>query len=139
VNLVPAQSLGDVQTLLDDFEHAGLHVEVRRDGTIGDLPPALDLTAHRIVQEGLTNVLRHGGPVARLTITRTDAMVVIEVTDDGRAPASRRAALVGSGHGLTGIRERTALFGGRLAAGSTSDGGFTLRAELPVDATVSTR
>ncbi len=101
------------------------------DGVVRDLPPAADLSAYRIVQEALTNVVRHAGPTrARVQISYRPDELSIEVTDDGPAgeappPVSR----AGSGHGLIGMRERAALFGGELAAGPHA-GGFRVQASL---------
>jgi signal transduction histidine kinase len=131
----PAEGLRDVDRLLSHFRDAGVRVEVARLGPVGDLPPALDITAYRIVQEGLTNVLRHGGPVAYLGIERSPTELRIEVRDDGRASSP---ATPGSGHGLTGIRERAALFGGTVHAEVQPAGGFRLLVELPITPWVAT-
>jgi signal transduction histidine kinase len=97
------------------------------------LPPAQDMSAYRVVQEALTNSLRHGGPGARATVTvrQSATDVVVEVVDDGLGAASPDASSVG-GHGLLGMRERVGLFGGRLDAGPCPDGGYAVRAVLPV-------
>jgi signal transduction histidine kinase len=131
----PAEGLRDVDRLLTHFRDAGVRVEVAGLDHVGELPPALDITAYRIVQEGLTNVLRHGGPVAHLRLDRSPTELRIEVLDDG--PGSGSAA-PGSGHGLTGIHERVALFGGTVHAEAQPRGGFRLLAELPITASVST-
>jgi signal transduction histidine kinase len=133
--MAPVEGLRDMDRLLAHFRDAGVRVEVGGPGGIGDLPPALDITAYRIVQEGLTNVLRHGGPVAFLGIERSPTELRIEIRDDGRAPAP---ATPGSGHGLTGIHERAALFGGTVYAKPQATGGFRLMVELPIDASVVT-
>jgi signal transduction histidine kinase len=131
----PAEGLRDVDRLLSHFRDAGVRVEVAVLGPVGDLPPALDITAYRIVQEGLTNVLRHGGPVAYLGIERSPTELRIEIRDDGRASAP---ATPGSGHGLTGIHERAALFGGTVHAKVQPAGGFRLLVELPITPWVAT-
>ena len=133
--MAPAEGLRDVDRLLAHFRDAGVRVEVAGLGRVGDLPPALDITAYRIVQEGLTNVLRHGGPVAYLRMERSPTELRLEIRDDGRASA---AATPGSGHGLTGIHERAALFGGTVHAEPQAAGGFRLTVELPIDASVVT-
>jgi signal transduction histidine kinase len=133
--MAPAEGLRDVDRLLAHFRDAGVRVEVAGLGRVGDLPPALDITAYRIVQEGLTNVLRHGGPVAYLGMERSPTELRLEIRDDGRASA---AATPGSGHGLTGIHERAALFGGTVHAEQQAEGGFRLTVELPIDASVVT-
>ena len=140
----PVEGLRDLDRLLSHVRDAGLRVDVSADQSGGDLPPALDVTAYRIIQEGLTNVLRHGGPVAHLALTRTAGWLRIEVRDEGRPsgsavaqPGSRlrweAGSGEGSGHGLTGIRERAALFGGHVRAEPGPGDGFRLVVELPVD------
>ena len=130
----PAEGLRDLDRLLAHFRDAGVRVEQSGPAQVGGLPPALDITAYRIVQEGLTNVLRHGGPTAYLSIERTPTELCIEIRDEGRAGP---AATSGSGHGLTGIRERVALFGGSVTAEPQPAGGFRLVAELPIAASVA--
>jgi signal transduction histidine kinase len=134
----PVEGLRDAGRLLDQFRASGLRVEVSGLGDMGDLPPALDITAYRIVQEGLTNVLRHGGPVAYLTLQRQPAELRIEVRDEGRVSAST-SATPGSGHGLTGINERAALFGGAVQAEALPGHGFRLLVVLPVPVSAMTR
>jgi signal transduction histidine kinase len=113
------------------------------DGDLAEISPGADLSAFRIVQEGLTNVLRHGGPVARVSI-RCDADAVdIEVVDDGpsgwdgRPRPTGSTPLHGPGHGLVGMRERVALYSGRLTAAPRPGGGYLLAARLPYHAPVS--
>ena len=95
------------------------------------LPAAVDVSVYRIVQEALTNVLKHAGPArADVTIGCADEAVTIEITDDGAgAPRDVDQA---SGHGLAGMRERVAIFGGELRAGPRPGGGFAVRARLPL-------
>jgi signal transduction histidine kinase len=132
--LSPVPGLGDLDRLAADTAAAGVTVDVNIDGTVRTLSPAADLSAYRIVQEALTNVVRHAGPTrARVQISYRPGEVNIEVTDDGPSgqvppPISRP----GSGHGLIGMRERAALFGGELAAGPDADG-FRVKASLPTD------
>jgi signal transduction histidine kinase len=112
---------------------AGLAVSVHRGGEAVPLPPAVDLSAYRIVQEALTNVLKHAG-AASATVTvdfRADGLH-LTVEDDGRAHSPS-----GGGQGLIGMRERVTLFGGELTAGPRPEGGFSVRARLPVPAQVS--
>jgi signal transduction histidine kinase len=100
------------------------------EGTRPQLPLGLDLSAYRIVQEALTNVVRHAGPAtARVHIRYAPAAVDIEVTDDGRGGRPP-----GRGHGIVGMRERAALYGGSLEAGPLPGGGFRVAARLPLDA-----
>jgi signal transduction histidine kinase len=103
------------------------------------VPPGVDLCAFRIVQEALTNVLRHAGPArARVEIEYRPGTVTVKVTDDGRgasaapAPASASA---GGGHGLLGMRERVSVFGGELTTGPQVGGGFRVTATLPYQPT----
>ena len=105
---------------------------------VADLPPALDISAYRIIQEGLTNALRHGGPVADLDVQRSPTQLRIEIRDDGR-PRSSKPSTPGSGHGLTGIRERAALFDGTVQAEPAPGGGFRLTVELPIGPPAATR
>jgi signal transduction histidine kinase len=104
-------------------------VEVRIEGTRPELPLGLDLSAYRIVQEALTNVVRHAGPAtARVRIRYAPDTVDIEVVDDGRGAGTGR----GDGHGIAGMRERAALYGGSLDAGPLPGGGFRVAARLPL-------
>ena len=131
LELSPVPGLGDLDRLIAETATAGVAVEVDIDGTARTLSPAADLSAYRIVQEALTNVVRHAGPTrAKVQISYRPEEVIIEVVDDG--PSGRvppPIARVGSGHGLIGMRERAALFGGELAAGPDA-AGFRVRANL---------
>ncbi|MET8465641.1 sensor histidine kinase, partial [Micromonospora zamorensis] len=107
-------------------------------GDARDLPAALDLTAYRVVQEALTNVLRHAGVAnAEVRVDYRADEVTVEVTDEGTGVRRGRTDLVDdeSGHGLAGMRKRVAALGGRLAAGPRPDGGFRVYARLPVGPT----
>jgi signal transduction histidine kinase len=130
--LSPVPGLGDLDRLVADTAAAGVAVDVDIDGTVRALSPAADLSAYRIVQEALTNVVRHAGPThALVRISYRSGEVSIEVSDDGpRGQAPARASRAGSGHGLIGMRERAALFGGQLAAGPDA-AGFRVRASIP--------
>jgi signal transduction histidine kinase len=127
----PQPGLAQLGRLVDELQRAGLPVRVETDGLPPDLPQALDLTAYRLVQEALTNVLKHAAAdwtVVR--IERTSEAVVVDVVDSGpvRPDSAERLS---SGHGLVGMRERVAVFGGSLEAGP--DGaGWRVRAELPL-------
>ena len=132
--LSPQPGLADLEQLVANVREAGLPVEVCIEGTPSPLPPPVDLSAFRIVQEALTNALKHAGPArAEVTIRYQAATVELQVSDNGIGSANGG----GSGHGLIGMRERVAMFGGRLDAGGRDGGGFTVRARLPLD-TVST-
>ena len=128
--LEPQPSLADVEGLVDKARVAGLQVELSIEGDVRALPAALELSAFRIVQEGLTNVLKHAraGP-ARVVVGYRDRALELEVADDGGGASDGG----GGGYGLAGLRERVTVFGGRLEAGRRADGGWTLRAVLPVD------
>jgi signal transduction histidine kinase len=132
--LSPVPGLADLDRLVADTAVAGVAAEVDIEGEIRPLLPAADLSAYRIVQEALTNVVRHAGPThARVRIGYRPAELSIEVTDDGpRGQAPRAIARADGGHGLIGMRERAALFGGKVEAGPYA-GGFRVRATLPVD------
>ncbi|HET6849628.1 MAG TPA: histidine kinase [Gaiellales bacterium] len=126
--LAPQPRLRDVPLLIGQVREAGLPVELEIDGEQRDLPAGVELSAYRIVQEALTNALKHAGDAhAQVAIHYRPQSIEIEVTDDG---AGRPAA--GGGHGLVGMRERVALYGGRFSAGRGEAGGFTVRVTLPV-------
>jgi len=130
--LSPVPGLADLDRLITAAAAAGVAVDVAVDGTVRALSPAADLSAYRIVQEALTNVVRHAGPThARVQISYRPDEVSIEVLDDGPngpAPAPP-VARAGGGHGLIGMRERAALFGGELAAGPCA-AGFQVKASI---------
>jgi signal transduction histidine kinase len=129
--LSPQPGLGQVEALLKPLREAGIDATLKVVGERRNLPAAVDLSAYRIVQEALTNVLKHAH-ASRVEVGldyRADALV-ISVTDNGSgAPEAISAS---TGHGLIGMRERVELFGGELGAGSSSLGGFTVRARLPL-------
>ncbi|MCG5472744.1 sensor histidine kinase [Micromonospora sp. LAH09] len=128
----PVPGLARLPALRDRLAGAGLAVDLRVVGQPWDLPAALDLTAYRVVQEALTNVLRHAGVAdAEVRVDYRADEVTVEVTDRGTGAG---AAFVDdeSGHGLAGMRERVAALGGRLAAGPRTGGGFRVYARLPV-------
>jgi signal transduction histidine kinase len=132
----PAPGLDQLPTLIAGFERAGLTVRLRLHGRPEEVPEGIDLSTYRIVQEGLTNVIRHGGPVAELTLTCGSDGSEIEIRDEGpgaATPVQRRPHKPesGLGHGLIGVRERVVVFGGEFAAEALPGGGFRLRATLP--------
>lgn len=126
--LVPQPTLADVDALVAHVRDAGVDVELRIEGERRRLAPGVELSAFRIVQEALTNVLKHAGGAPALVALRFEAAELeIEVRDQG---GGEHAPGPGTGHGLLGIRERVALHGGRVDAGPTGDG-YTVRAWLP--------
>ena len=129
--LAPQPGLAQVEALAVTMRAAGLPVELAIEGEHDDLPPALDLSAYRIVQEALTNTLKHAGPArARVEIRRQPDALTVDVVDDGVGSAQRDSAA--PGHGLVGMRERVALFGGTLDAAPLPKGGFAVHARLPL-------
>lgn len=128
--LGPQPGLADVPRLVDQLRDAGLDVSLTMDSGQTDLPARVDLSAYRIVQEALTNVLKHAGPDARteVRISTNNNEVAIEVLDDGQSATN----LPGSGHGILGMRERALLLGGSLDAGPRPGGGFLVVANLPI-------
>lgn len=130
---LPQPTLVQLDSLLEHVRASGLEVELTREGPRSPLPAGIELSAYRIVQEALTNVLKHGGPGrARVWVRRRPHDLEIEVIDDGVAEPD--AAAVGNGHGLVGMRERVALYGGTLEAGPRPAGGYSVRARLPLEA-----
>lgn len=129
VDLTPQPGLGQLDTLVDRIGHTGLAVGLEVTGEPGQVSPGVDITAYRIVQEALTNVLKHADSRrASVRVAHGDGVIEIEVTDDGGA---RSPAPTGQGHGLTGMRERVALYGGSLEAGPAAAGGWRLLVRLP--------
>jgi len=128
--LDPQPGLADVPRLVAQFEQAGLDVSLTMNGARTDLPVRVDLSAYRIVQEALTNVLKHAGTTARaeVRLSTDDRGVAIEVLDDGQGDT----ILPGSGQGIVGMRERAQLLGGSLEAGPRPRGGFQVVARLPI-------
>jgi signal transduction histidine kinase len=136
-DLSPQPGLGQLQPLIDRVAAAGLPVSLQVSGVPRALPPGLDLTAYRVAQEALTNVIKHAGkPRTTVRLDYRDAELVVEVADAGRPiPAAGPApsAVPGSGRGLLGLRERMAVYEGELDAGPRPGGGWLVRARLPVD------
>jgi signal transduction histidine kinase len=127
--LAPRPSLARVDALVQTVREAGLSVELRVEGEQAALPPGVDVSAYRILQEALTNVVKHAGPARASVVVRYGRRAVeVEVTDDGRRSLNGNA----TGYGLAGMRERVELHGGTLEAGSGSEGGFIVKARLPL-------
>jgi signal transduction histidine kinase len=129
--LAPQPGISELDTLTASVRAAGLPVNLVIDGDHAAVPAAVDVSVYRIVQEALTNILKHAGRArADVTIGCADEAVTIEITDDGtREPGDRVPA---GGHGLAGMRERAAIFGGELHAGPRPGGGFAVHARLPL-------
>ena len=128
--LSPQPGIADLAALAEGVRAAGLPVRLDIDGDPAQLPIVVNISAYRIVQEALTNVLKHAGKAsAQVSVRCGTGEVVIEITDDGTGPPADRQN--DGGHGLAGMRERVALFGGELAAGPRPAGGFAVRARLP--------
>lgn len=126
--LSPQPGLGDLESLVARVRETGLPVELRVEGDVIELPPGVDLAAYRVIQEALTNTLRHAGAaIARVVVRYRPAEIELEVVDDGTASAD-----VAAGHGTIGMRERTALYGGTLEVGPRPEGGFGVLARLPL-------
>jgi signal transduction histidine kinase len=152
-SLVPAPGLADLAPLVAQVGEAGLKVWVRVDGERGPVQPGVDLSAYRIIQEALTNVIKHAAASsACVTVRYEPGSVTLEITDDGPAgpggtsrsgsgeragpgragvPGDSDAASPGTGHGIIGMRERVAVFGGEFTAGPRPGGGFRVLARLP--------
>ena len=130
VELGPQPGLDALHALVDDVSSAGLPVRLHVDGEPLPLPRAIDLSAYRIVQEGLTNALKHArASRADVTVRYRPDELELEVVDDGKSPTTTNE----HGHGLVGIRERVHIYGGEMSAGAAPAGGFILSARLPVD------
>jgi signal transduction histidine kinase len=129
--LAPQPGIGDLDALAVSVQAAGLPVNLVISGDRTAAPTAVDVSVYRIVQEALTNVLKHAGPArADVTVGCQPEAVTIEVTDNGAGHPQQQPGP--AGHGLAGMRERAAVFGGELTAGPRPGGGFTVRARLPL-------
>lgn len=130
----PQPGLETLPTLIQQVRDAGLPVEVTVEGSATPLPPGVDLSAYRIVQEALTNSLRHGGRARALVhLSYAETELVVQIDDDGRGQAAALGTTTTAGHGLVGMRERVALYGGSLQAGPRSGGGYRVLARLPLE------
>lgn len=143
LELAPQPRLDDLPALAESVRKAGTPVELRVVGPARPLPPGIELSAYRIVQEALTNAMRHAGPGAAVDVQvgYGDGDLVLDISDNGhlqRPRGSRRAEqpLAGRGHGIAGMRARVAMLGGDLSAGPGPAGGFRVRAQLPLPAPV---
>jgi signal transduction histidine kinase len=140
ISRAPAPRLADLKELVETVRASGTQVELRTTGADRSLSPAIELSIYRVVQEALTNVVRHApGARAMIDLTVSGDDVCVEVTDSG-CPATSRAAgekvplsRAGSGHGIVGMRERVGAFGGSLLAEHLADGGFRVSARIPIE------
>jgi signal transduction histidine kinase len=129
-SLSPQPGLDDVPALVTKIREAGLPVELSVEGERRALPAGIELSAYRIVQEALTNTLKHAdGAHAEVHVRYGSDSLELEIVDDGPGGPARAS---GGGHGLVGMRERVALYGGRLDAGRRAEGGFAVHVLLPV-------
>jgi signal transduction histidine kinase len=129
--LAPQPRVAELPRLAERLHSTGLNVEVTIEGEPRELEPGIDLSAYRIVQEALTNSLRHGqASAAHVVVGYRPRQLVLEVTDNGR---SNGASSSGGGHGLVGMRERAEFFGGQLEHGHVPDGGYRVFAQLPLE------
>jgi len=129
--LNPQPGLADLEQLVANVREAGLQVDVHVEGAPSKLPPPLDLSAYRIVQEALTNTLKHAGRAsAEVTVRYGPRAVELDVSDTGNGGNSSNG--LGTGHGLVGMRERVTMLGGELETGRRAEGGFGVRARLPL-------
>jgi signal transduction histidine kinase len=129
-----AIGLADLPKLASTTAEAGVRVDVQRLGVAAALPPEIDRSAFRIIQEAVTNVVRHAGvDSCRVTVEHADGALAVEVLDDGRG----RPGTLGTGHGLVGMRERVALLHGDFSAAPRAEGGFRVAARLPLPATAA--
>jgi signal transduction histidine kinase len=128
----PQPGIGQLSGLVEVLRAAGLEVDARVEGKAEPLPPALDLSAYRILQEATTNVLKHAraGRVD-IRVRYSETTLALDIRDDGAGDGGDPAS--SSGHGLIGMRERVALFGGKLHAGRNRAGGFSVHARLPLE------
>jgi signal transduction histidine kinase len=130
--LAPQPRLADLERLVDEARAAGMDATLTVEGTPRAVPPGVDLSAYRIVQEALTNVRKHAGRSAAATVLvrYADAALELEIADDGSGPGTRN----GRGHGLIGMRERVEFFAGEFSAGPGDAGGFVVRARFALAA-----
>ena len=127
--MAPQPTLADLQSLISTIRASGRRVDVRIEGEPCELPSGVDLTAYRIVQEALTNVVKHAGPAgAEVVVSYLPTELRLEIRDDGHNPAKRN----GDGLGLLGMRERAEMCGGELHAGPRHEGGYEVAASLPL-------
>ncbi|WP_415974908.1 sensor histidine kinase [Rhodococcus sp. 077-4] len=130
---MPQYGTAGLARVVEMMGRAGLNVELEQTGNLDDISPAISLGVHRLVQESLTNVLRHAGhaPRAVVKVVREDEVVTVEISDNGSGGGTSSTG--GGGHGLLGMRERVAVLQGTLQAGRTPHGNWLVRATLPIE------
>jgi signal transduction histidine kinase len=130
----PLPGLDRLPQLMDQVRSAGIDLELTLDGDLNEVPPGISISGYRIVQEALTNVLKHAAPAKATVAVRCGAeLLELDVTDTGNRRA--QGDHVGGGHGLQGIQERVAAFGGTVHAGPTTPTGYTVQVRLPFQTT----
>jgi signal transduction histidine kinase len=128
LTLMPQPTLSQLDHLVEQVRAAGLPVDVKIEGESVELPPGVDLSAYRIVQEALTNALKHAGPAsASVHLRYLGDLLEVDIRDDGAGVSNDKA----SGYGLDGIRERVSVVGGEIETGPRAEGGFAVLARLP--------
>lgn len=134
IGLEPQPDLAGLNDLFEQIAAGGVDITANVPNDIGPLPPGVELTVYRIIQEALTNTLKHAGPhpKASVTLSRTDRMLRVMIDDDG-VGAPRGVDLAAQGHGIVGMRERVLLYGGTLEAGPRLGGGFRVSADIPLE------
>jgi len=134
--LAPQPGLSGLEPLVEQVREAGLPVHLHTSGSVHNLEPGVSLAVYRIVQEALTNALKHGGAhtLAEVRLEVDERWLIVEVFDTGRGPVSRPGPI---GHGLLGMQERVALYGGTLSTGPRPGGGFRVCARIPIEETAS--
>ncbi|MEA2445866.1 MAG: hypothetical protein QOJ12_3158 [Thermoleophilales bacterium] len=132
--LAPQPGLGALDALVKQVRAAGVGIDVHIEGDPVKLPAGLDLAAYRVIQEALTNTIKHAhAQRADVTVRYRQRELALDVVDDGRANGNSAAAVAGGGQGLVGMRERAELYGGELRAGRRASGGFAVHARFPLD------
>ena len=132
-SFAPQPGIGRLDELIEQVSDTGLAVEMSVDGTARELPEGISLCVYRIIQEALTNTLKHAAATrAQVSLRYGADELTVRVTDDGRGITEAGANGGAGGHGLIGLRERVALFDGELQAGPSAEGGYCVSARLPV-------
>jgi signal transduction histidine kinase len=128
----PAPGLDDVERLVAEMERAGLEVDLQTSGALDAVPPGMALAAYRVIQEALTNVVRHAG-VERATLKLDASDGALSIVVSNGPPTRTVGPMESGGHGISGMEERVSLYGGRLTAGDTPEGGYRVEAQIPLE------